>query len=227
MKWMRPEDVRTPVTVTEGEAALDMIDTTTDRLEAVVARKELDEGPQPGLRGLLASWATKRAEVAYVLERIEAGEMPLSIEIAKLRAQVDELSSKNSDLQRQLRERATVGAGARGRASAGHVATLEKQIADLIVKNRGLAEALRTVNPPAQPDEIKQALKKSAHDSLAFGAEALDELVAQGVRLTPLAALFLDTCNSSVPRGYRLEWRAKDLAFKRAAAEARAERLAS
>ena len=29
MKWMRPEDVRAPVTATEAEAALDMIDVTT------------------------------------------------------------------------------------------------------------------------------------------------------------------------------------------------------
>jgi outer membrane murein-binding lipoprotein Lpp len=91
-----------------------------------------------------------------------------------------------------------------------------------------LTEALKVAAPPVQapPDEVKRALKRSAHDAFAFGAEALDELVAAGVDLTPLAALFLDHCNNSVPRGYRVEWRAKDGVFKRAAAESRAENQA-
>ena len=230
MKWMRPEDVRAPVTATEAEAALDMIDVTTDRLESVIARREQVEGPQANLRGLLLSWGQKRAEVAYALERLDAGEMPLSIELAKLRAQVDELASKNSDLQKQLRERALAVTVARKEVRPAHVAVLEKQNADLVAKNRRLAEALQEQRPapaPPAPDEVKRALKKSGHDAYAFGAEVLDELVAQGVKLTPLAELFLDTCNNSVPRGYRLEWRGRDLPFKRAAADARAERLAS
>lgn len=233
-KWIKPEDVRTPVTVKEGEAALDLIDAAMDSLESTITHREQTE-PQPGLRKLLRVWENKRAEVAYAIERIEAGETPASIEIAKLRAQVADLERQNADVRRErdsaralLRNAETSGPSAAGLVRQN--ADLMSQNAALVKKNAGLAEALRTVRPVPPlppPDDVKRALKKSVHDAFAFGAEALDDLVAAGVTLTPLADLFLDHCNNSVPAGYRIEWRAKDGSFKRAAADARAQRIAS
>lgn len=230
--WMHPEDVRTPVTVAEGEAALDMIDTSADRLEAVIARKEQSDGAQPGLRALLSSWQAKRAEVAYALERLDAGELPLSIEVAALRARIDKLVAENQELKSAAGSaRAYVDSVKSSRRERlGENAELKRQHADLIAKNARLTAALREAHEARErvaPDEVKRALKKSHHDALAFTAEVLDEMVANGVVLSSLARLCLDECNDSLPRGYRITWRAKDYLRKRDAADARAESLAS
>jgi hypothetical protein len=229
-RWMRPEEVRTPVTVKEGDAALDVIDHAMGRLEETIARRNQRGEDSTGLKTLLASWESRRTEVAYTIERLEAGDSPASVEAEQLRAQIHDLARQNSDLLKHTREqRAQLSAQAIARPPRqSQIADLERQIADLTAKNARLTEALRVAAPPVQapPDEVKRALKRSAHDAFAFGAEALDELVAAGVDLTPMAALFLDHCNNSVPRGYRVEWRAKDGVFKRAAAESRSENQA-
>lgn len=234
MKWMKPEDVRTPVTAEEAQAALDLIDIAMDRLEKLIPIRESRGETVEWLRALTEQWEVKRAEVAYAMERLDAGEMPLSVELARLRAQIDELTAKNNELQKSVREHKQQIYGLQEArvsvrpARERHIAEVERQNADLIAKNRRLAAALEDQRPaPVPSDDVKRALKKSTHDAFAFGAEALDELVAAGVELTPLAALFLDHCNNSLPRGFRIEWQAKDLTFKRAAADARAQRVAS
>jgi len=219
-KWIKPEDVRTPVTVKEGEAALDLIDAAMDSLEATITRREQTD-PQPGLRYLLRIWETKRAEVAYAIERIEAGETPASIEIAKLRAQVADLERQNADVRRERDSARALLRNAEMVERPPPTANMVKQNADLLRQNADL------VAKNARLTESNRAPKRLAHEALAFGAEAMDELVAAGVTLTPLAGLFLSHCNNAVPAGYRVEWRATDGSFKRAAADARAQRIAS
>jgi hypothetical protein len=225
-RWVRPEEVRTPVTVKEGEAALDLIDHAMDRLEETIGRRAQRGEDSTGLKVLLASWGSRRAEVVYAVERLEAGEPPVSVDLARLRAQVEDLTRQNTDQLKRLKEQRAmiVSLTEKSAGKPAHVASLELQVAALTQRNAGLADALRTMKPPVQPDEAKRALKKSVHDAFAFGAEALDDLVQAGVTLTPLAALFLEHCNSSVPRGYRAEWRVVQGTFKRDVAVSRAER---
>jgi chromosome segregation ATPase len=227
-QWMRPEDVRTPVTVKEAEAALDMIDIALDRLEGIVAKKEAEGGTEwTGMRRLIGTWENKRAEVAYALERLEAGDLPLSIELAQARAKIEALTAEVAELRSSLvsARALTDNANNARRARVASTESMKKQIADLIAKNERLSAALQDTHVPRPPlpatDERVKMLKKSHHDVLAFGAEALDELIASGVNLTPLALLFFDECNDSLPRGYRITWRAMDYPHKRTAAFAR------
>jgi chromosome segregation ATPase len=231
--WMQPEDVRIPVTIKEAEAALDMIDRTVDRLEGIIAEKELKDGCEwTGMRRLMASWENKRATVAYAAERLDAGDDALSIELAQLRAKVEALTTENTALkqsERNAKQHVSDVKGSR-RERVAENAELKRQNADLVAKNERLSAALRETHVARQqpaPDDVKKALKKSHHDALAFTAEVLDELLASGVRLSPIARLCLDECNDSLPRGYRAAWRAKDYPHKRGAADACADRLAS
>lgn len=227
--WMKPHEVRTPVTAKEAEAALDMIDTALGHLESIVTRKEAESSTEwTGMRRLIEAWETKRAEVAYAAERLEAGEPALSIELAKLRAQVAALTAENELLKARAGSAKAQAEDVKNsrRERLGENAHLKRQNADLIEKNARLAAALQeqrvATAPP--PDEVKRTLKRSLHTAFAFGAEAMDELVAAGVTLTPLAAMFARDCNNGLPGGYRAEWRATDGSFKRAAADARAAR---
>jgi len=114
-----------------------------------------------------------------------------------------------------------------------HVNSVVRQNADLIAKNKRLVEQIATMRAAmshpndgntarvaSSPDEAKARLKKSLHDAYAFAVEAIDEMAAAGATLSPLAKLFTALAAESMPAGYRATWRAKDLPFKREAANA-------
>lgn len=97
-RWY-PENIRMPETIEEGEAALALIDQCAQGAERARARQiENGAAETRSVDNLIGSWAKKRAEVAYVIERIRAGESRDSVELAKAREVI-------ASLEKTIRER--------------------------------------------------------------------------------------------------------------------------
>lgn len=221
---MMPEDVRLPLTAGESDAALDMIDRIIERLETTISRTEYTQGVEwPSMRRLLANWEKKRAEVAYAAERLDAGEPPLSIELAVLRAKVDALTAENIELKSRTGSAQAFVSSIKGsrRERLAENESLKKQNEDLVEKNRRLSEAMKALEskPKSPQDEERKDLRRSLHETMAFTAEVLDDASANGGSLTPIARLLLQKCIDSLPRGYRIKWRALNMEALRTAAD--------
>lgn len=97
-RWY-PENIRMPETIEEGAAALALIDQCAQGAERARARQiENGAADTRSVDNLIGSWAKKRAEVAYVIERIRAGESRDSAELAKAREII-------ASLEKTIRER--------------------------------------------------------------------------------------------------------------------------
>ena len=127
-RWY-PENIRMPETIEEGEAALVLIDECSLGAQRARARKiENGAAETRSVDNLIATWAKKRAEVAYVIERIRAGESRDSVELAKAREVI-------ASLEKALRERNAEASSAPGNKLAEH---LSRQIRSLELKNARL-----------------------------------------------------------------------------------------
>ena len=214
-RWY-PADVRLPKTEDEATAALALIDARVKGASG--AREDLAaKGADVArLDALLAKWAIKRGEVAYVAERLRAGDDSEAAELACLRRRVEEL-------EHIIAQPVTPD----GCVSIAHATSLNRQIVAVSEKNARLKEALRQLNEgaaaPATKDDSKAAIKRQAHDACAFSIEAIEEMVAAGAVLTPLARVCVDEHLSALPQGYRVTWRSRVLPFKRAAADVQGE----
>jgi len=97
-RWY-PENIRMPETIEEGEAALALIDQCSLGAQRARARQiENGAAETRSVDNLIGSWGKKRAEVAYVIERIRAGESRDSVELAKAREII-------ASLEKTIRER--------------------------------------------------------------------------------------------------------------------------
>lgn len=203
-RWLRPEEVRTPVTVQEGEAALDVIDHHADHLEATIARRTAKGEECTGLTSLLKSWESRRAEVTYAIERLEAGEPAPSVELATARAKIAVLEGHVERLRAQIHVDVH-SPSTRVADLAQQVEALKKQNADIIKKNAGLAEAITNLQAAlakAKSDSRYAAAVRGQHKQCAAVLEALDDLEGRGVVLPPMARLVRNTARTALPADY-------------------------
>lgn len=198
--WKLPEDVRSPVTAEEAQAALDMIDAQMDRIESVIASR----GGSAGLKSLLMSWTVKRAEVAYAMERLDAGDPPPSIELATARAKIAVLEGHIE----KLREKVHMDVHApstRAAELAAEAEALKKKNADLSKKNAGLAQAIEGLHAgiaKAKGDTRYLAAVRGYHKQCASILEVFDDLEGRGVVLPPMARLVRNSARTGLPAGY-------------------------
>lgn len=203
-RWMRPEEVRTPVTVKEGEAALDLIDHHADHLEATIARRTQRGEDCTGLKTLLASWESRRAEVAYVVERLDAGEPAPSIELATARAKIAVLEEHIEKLRAKV-HMDVHSPSTRTAELAAQVEDLKKQNADIAKKNAGLAEAITNLQAAlakAKSDSRYLSAVRAYHKHCASVLEAFDDIERRGVALPPIARLVRSTARTGVSADY-------------------------
>ena len=145
--------------------------------------------------------------------------------IASLRDNIERLTARAAFYEKQSREYGVMSKG----VNPAHVNNLQKMNADLVAKNKRLGAQIeemkgnsaKRADVPA--DDAKARMKKSMHDTYAFVLEALEEVASTGAAMPmpPLARLLMEQATDSMPAGYRAAWRAKDLVFKRDAAEAK------
>lgn len=206
--WMKPHEVRTPVTAKEAEAALDMIDTALGHLESIVTRKEAESSTEwTGMRRLIEAWETKRAEVAYAAERLEAGEPALSIDLAKLRAQVAALTAENELLKARAGSAKAQAEDVKNsrRERLGENAHLTRQNADLLKKNAGLAEIvtnLQTSISKTKGDQRHISALRGYHKQCAAILECAADLQSRGVVPPAMFRLVCNGARAALPAGY-------------------------
>lgn len=219
-RWVRYSDVRMPVTVAEGEAALDLISTKIANIEARLADNPNNE---PELVNALTKWGERLAEVEWTMERLRAGEAVPSMDLAKERAAHAETTRKLDAMRVQLKALESKAARLsrhRGQSDEEIIDGLRTQNAALLraVEDRNatierLKEAPRQA-APAAPDaaDQKRRLIESLHEHCASGLAAFDELRAAGVALPPISRLIAYKFESRLPAGYRAKWRVLHLA---------------
>ena len=227
-RWLRYSDVRMPVTVAEGEAALDLISTKIASIEARLADNPSNE---PELTNALNKWGERLAEVEWTTERLRAGEAVPSMDLAKERAAHAETMRKLDAMRVQvkaLESKATRLERHRSASDADIIQGLQTQNAGLL---RAVEERNATIErlkaapkqpTPAAPDarEMKRRLIESVHEHCASGLEAFDELRAAGVTLPPISRFIAYKFASALPVGYRAKWKALHLARVEGAAAA-------
>ncbi len=202
-RWMRPEEVRIPLTVAEADAALDMMDETLARLEGIIAQREAKGGHRDeAMRALMGAWAAKRAQVAYYAARIEAGESPASAEADAARERAEAAEAELGTLRAELRA---------ARAAPPRNADLERQVADLVAKNARLARELEEAKARRSADTERARYRRGLQDMLALAAVTIEELLAAGAPVSPLAAFVVHKAKRGLPPGFVREWRAMHL----------------
>lgn len=219
-RWVRYSDVRMPVTVAEGEAALDLISTKIANIEARLADNPNNE---PELVNALTKWGERLAEVEWTTARLRAGEAAPSMDLARERAAHAEATRKLDAMRVQLKALESKAA----RLSRHRGQTDEEIIEGLRTHNASLLRAIEDRNAtierlkaaplqpaPAAPDaaEQKRRLIDRAHEHCAAGLEAFDELHSAGVSLPPLSRFIVYKFANALPAGYRSKWRAIHLA---------------
>ena len=123
----------------EARAALALTEAKVAALDATAEAS----GHRPGrVRQALAHWRKKRAEAAYWIARIEAGDTldptgeiePLRAEVARLEAEVRIADAKRAEAERKTRP-----------VRPEHVENIEAQLAGLARNNRALREELAAI----------------------------------------------------------------------------------
>lgn len=223
--WLRPEDIRRPVTAQEAINAIEIAERSIERLRAIIERKAAEPDGEKsivGLKALVLAWTGKRAELAYFIERMAAGE---SVEQAELGLLKEEMAKKDEEIQRLKEEkvkleRRTIRADGGADDLRRENRELKERNARLVEKNERLSQAL--TEAPPNPERVSR-MRKSHHDLAAFVAETLDEMAAEGVALSVMAQYLLKEVNQSLPINYRKNWRMVELPLKQALAQSLAD----
>ena len=221
--WLRWLDVRLPVTVDEGDAALDLIATKIAGLE-VLAREVPDRALSAEYA--LRKWSERLAEVEWTVERLRAGDAPASMDLARER-------SAHSDTTKKLAEsRASLAAadqkiesmrqestGLRRKGARSWVSDAERGLREAnaglltAVRQRDATiERLRAAAPPApvftaDAADVKRAYIARQHENAATALEAIDEIIANGGSHTPVSAMIVTHMADTLAAGYRERWR--------------------
>ena len=72
--WLRASDITTPRTMDEANRAMDLIASKLADLDRDITRSVNPEM----LESIRSSWVSRRAEVEYVMARLQAGEVPVT-----------------------------------------------------------------------------------------------------------------------------------------------------
>lgn len=199
---IRPWDIRVPRSIEEANAAIELVTGVLENIESQdvkdgeIGRKRMEDARD--------GWARKLAELEYAREVIKSGEST-DPAVAKLQRENEDLKRQVADLSGKERAR---------------VRSLEEQIAGLLKTRDGHVAEIQRMQQLRPPVE-KSAHVRSLHDHCAWTVIALEELIAQGVTLTPLTMLLLEDTQRSLPNGHLLQWKSRDGLFKREAAEAK------
>lgn len=135
----RASAIRVPVTLGEARAALALADAKLAALEATAEAS----GPRSGrVRQAAVRWREKRAEAAYWVARLEAGDTldptgeieAMRAEVARLEAEVRIADAKRAEAERKTRP-----------VRPEHVENIELQLAGLVRNNRALREELAAI----------------------------------------------------------------------------------
>ncbi len=135
----RASAIRVPVTLDEARAALALTEAKVAALEATAEAASHRSGR---VWQALAHWREKRAEAAYWIARIEAGDTldptgeiePLRAEVARLEAEVRIADAKRAEAERKVRP-----------VRPEHVENIERQLAGLARNNRALRDELAAI----------------------------------------------------------------------------------
>lgn len=222
-----------PQTAEEATAALVLVDSQIRACEERRSFFSKNDGDTERSDSLISRWRERRAEVVYIEEMLRAGHaidaasqarnMDATQQIASLRAEVERLTAKADFYENQSREYGMMSKG----VNPAYVNRLQKTNAELLAKTKRLGVQIEEMkNNKAKSDGVptddaKARVRKSMHDTYAFALEVLEEVEATGATMPPLARLLMEQAVESMPAGYRTAWRAKDLTFKRDAAEAK------
>lgn len=202
---VRPKDIRTPVTVEEALAAVSLAESMVERIhDQLEDRANADEDWRERAHGMLEAWSLRLEGLRYWLARLQAGEMPLSIELAQLRAANDLLRERVAAAERAVRVNTPEEISLKQRC-----AELQRKNDELVTHLKRAQTALETRNaerrgatPPAVPveDSRKMYTRKLWEISL-YGEAAL-------IHGGETAASFLRTSATSVPLKFRVAWNA-------------------
>jgi hypothetical protein len=216
--WLRPEDIRRPITAQEAINAIEIAERSIERLRAIIERKEAEPNGEKtvvGLKALVLSWTGKRAEMTYFIERMAAGDSAEEAELAKKDEEIRRLKEENHKLQQR-----TISADGAADDLRRENKELKERNGKLVAKNEKLSQEL-TAAPPS-PERVAR-MRKSHRDLAAFVAETLEGMAAEGVALNTMAQYLLKEANQSLPINYRKNWRLTDLPLKQALAQSLAD----
>lgn len=208
-EWVRWLDVRLPVTVEEGQAALDLIATKIAGLESFASDvPERAAGAEYALR----KWSERLAEIEWAMERLRAGEPSASLELARERAAHAETALHLDAMRAEVNVlRAKASKAQKDQESRGVVNGLREQVAVLntAIKNRDATiERLRApagemplLGGGANPRAIGRE-----HEISAQVLDALDDMIAAGATHTKKSRYAAYKLSAQLPRGYRTIW---------------------
>jgi len=222
-EWVRWLDVRLPVTIEEGQSALDLIATKIAGLESFASDvPERAAGAEYALR----KWSERLAEIEWAMERLRAGEPAASLELARERAAHAETMHRLDAMRVEVSAlRARAGKAQKEQEGRGVVDGLREQVAVLntAIKNRDATiERLRA--PAGEMPLLGGGPNPRAvgreHELSAQVLDALDDMIAAGATHTKMSRYTAFKLNAQLPRGYRTIWREMHLARVAEAAEA-------
>ena len=232
-----PRDVRNPHTAEEAANALVLIDSQIRACEDRRSFYDKNYGHTERIDNLISQWKERRAAVVYIDEMFRAGyaidaatqarNADASQVIANLQYKVEQITARATFYENQSRNYGRMSKG----VNPAHVNRVEEMNAALVAKNKRLGAMIEEMkgdkakSAEGTANDAKARRNKSLHDTYAFALEALEEVATSGVAMPPLSRLFMEQAVASMPAGYREAWRAKDLAFKRDAAEALVARV--
>lgn len=196
MAWTMPEEVRTPRTVREGEAALDLIDASMASLETHIASKTRAGLAVDNLKRLYSSWDIRRTEIVYAITKLEAG-APATDSTHPQR--VKELEAE----VQQAREK---------------ISLLDRENASLLKQNRQLVQRYNEIQNMMVSEGTRAKLNLRTQKCYAFAMEAIQELIDRR-EVTPLVRLFLEEAEKSTPEAVLQDWRENVASHKRCKAE--------
>jgi hypothetical protein len=206
VRWL---DVRLPVTIEEGQSALDLIATKIAGLESQVLSVP---GRALAVAYATQKWEERRAEIEWWVVRMRAGESVASMELAKERA-------AHAETARRLDEARRAPMTDKGRSMTASeraiVRGLRESVANLTtaVQQRDAAIERLKADKPAAPvlaadaAAVKRAYVARQHEIAASALECIDEITANGGAHTPVSAMIHTTMVQSLAAGYREKWR--------------------
>lgn len=222
-------ELRNPPTLDEANAAIDYAET---RLEEIGDR--IEAGPPASVsdpakwiadqEAMQRRWAAKLSELEYLRERLRSDANPVSALYEAACAKIVEMERELAAAKRapaRASHSPSESQSKRAERAERNAENLRAAVANRDERIAHLTQLLQQAQNSAAPsDETKKSLRKSVHDTFAFGLEAIEEVVTHNGELTPLARLFIRNAETGMPRGHREAWRAHDYGFAARAAEA-------
>lgn len=205
---VRPKDIRTPVTVEEALAAVSLAESMIERIhDQLEDRANADEDWRERAHGMLEAWSHRLEGLRYWLARLQAGEMPLSIALAQLRAENDLLRERVAGAERAVRVNTPEEISLKQRCAELQrknnvlVTQLQQAQAALAAKN---AERRAATSPVVPVEDSRKMYTRKLWEISLYGESAL-------IHGGEVAASFLRSSAVSVPPKFRTAWNADRL----------------